>query len=607
MLSTLGQDQSQLSVYATCDISFQRLERDHPIAAKLLTLLSFLHRSTFWEGLFHNPFPPTAEEASQDHSLLWLHQLTKDKLRLYQALGRIFSISLAKRTSDESSGENVIIHPLVHSWGRDRLTPSMYNQQLTEAICLLGTAIARANAIQPSTPEVRAYLARLSLHVDHVTALLLSSPSLLSDGLTSTLATPLYHLATHLLDTTRLAQAETILTVLCAQAVPLLAANSLRRLGQIHILFSRYAQAESALTTSIPTLTTLLGPSHPSTLQAVFSLGIVHHRCFRYAKAEAYLQQVISNASIPSTRTLGREASSILGLVYRHLGRHEEALALLDGVLSQASDTDGPAHLLTLRYRRALIAQELGRWIDALHDYLEAFAGFTDVLGAGHPLTLRTANALGMLYRLMGRWDEARIMLETARTGQEKLGFSKENETAQLRTEYNLAALDREEGWLEEAEKRLEGVLRAERRLHGPRAHSTLRCEVEMAVLKAAKGEIAEAVESLREVLKTQVEYYPDAKTDQAHTRTVLAEALTTTGDVDEALGVLEPAVKFVRTSWKLENPVRLKVELERAGCLVCGEGGNGEPTLGEIVDQLEVVYGSNHPLSTRGRTMLLR
>ncbi|KAK4452200.1 hypothetical protein QBC34DRAFT_435996 [Podospora aff. communis PSN243] len=595
----------QLSVYATYDISFQRLERDDTEAAKLLTLLSFLHRSSFWEGLIHIPFPPTME--SDQNSSAWLHQLAKNKLGLQQALRRIFSISLGKRTSDESSAGNVIIHPLVHTWGRDRLTPSTYNQYLTDAIYLVGTAIARANAVWPPTPETRAYLTRLSLHTDQVATLLLSSLSLLQGILTSTVAHSLYHLATHLLDTTRLTQAEAIFTALCAQPEPVLAANSLRYLGQIHILFSRYSEAEDALTASISALTALLGPTHPSTLYAVFSLGMVHHRCFRYPEAESYLRRAISNATTPSTRALGREASSILGLVYRHLGRLEEALSLLDDVLSEASDQqDAPAHLLTLRYRRALIAQDLGHWDDALEEYLDVYTGFSNVLDTEHPLTLRAANALGMLYRLMGQWEEARRMLETARRGQETLGFSKENETAQLRTDYNLAALDREQGHLEEAEARLGKVVQAERRLHGTKAHSTLRCDIEMAVLRTAQGQASEAVKVLKRVLETQMEYYSDAGADHAYTRTMLAEALVRMGNVDEALDVLQPAVEFARSSWKLENPMRLRVELAMADCLVaCGKGVDVGPTLGEVVARLEMAFGTNHPLSARGRAIL--
>ncbi|KAK5658065.1 hypothetical protein OQA88_2621 [Cercophora sp. LCS_1] len=346
---------------------------------------------------------------------------------------------------------------------------------------------------------------------------------------------------------------------------------------------------------------TLLGPSDPSTLHATFHLGIVHHRRFQYPEAESYLQQVMTDATTPSTRPTGREASSILGLVYRHLGRHEEALALLDGPRPPFDAALPP------RYRRALIVQDLGNWNDALTDYNQVYAGFTDVLGPNHPLTLRTANALGMLYRLMARRAEARAMLETAWKGQQELGFSQENETAQLRTDYNLAALDRDEGRYTEALQRLERVVSAEGRLHGAKAHSTLRCEVEMAVLRAEMGEVDAAAAVLRGVLETQSEHYPDARADQANTRTVLAETLVRGGRVDEAVEVLEPAVKFVRASQRLGNPVRLRVELARASCLSArGRVEDMKPSLREIVEQLEMTFGSGHPFTERGRDLLV-
>ncbi|GAB1312429.1 Kinesin light chain 4 [Madurella fahalii] len=619
----LGNGNNQVSVFATWELSFRRLEKEDATAAELLTVLAFLHRSTFWEGLLSFPFPPSAayKNSESDDEFSWLRDLSRNELKLTDAMGKIFSVSLAKRNNGDG---NVYIHPLVHAWGRERLGPAARRQKLIEAVVIVGGALDRAyNANRATDKNVRDLLSRALPHAEHCIGLLDQEGA--KDMFAMILlhryaAMALFYIGVLFQDNARLQKAEEIFAAIVAQqdvessaCTPHLVANSQRRLGQVLTLLSRYKEAEAILAESVASLTRLVGSRHSDTLTARFELAFVHHRCFRYQEAERLLREVMENDVEDPTGAmgrLGREAASILGIVYRHLGRHQDALELLERVIAQASaavdDDGGATHLVTLKYRRALILQELGHWNVALQDYLDVRHEFKTLLGPGHPLTLRTTNALGMLYRLLGRYPQARSMLDVAWQGQEALGFSQERETAQLRTLFNMGVLNREEGLYNEAYECLDRALAAERGLHGPHAHSTLRCQLELAVLKAERGELEPAVAELREVLATQLAHYPDGRSDQAHTRTALAETLVRLGLHDQAADALAPALSFVRATLRPENPVRLKVELANAGYLAAsGRKQDVKPNLGELVSLLDTTFGPQHPFTARGRVLL--
>jgi len=644
ILQSCTEDQDT-TVLAAFELSFKRVEVEDAVAGKLLTLLAFLHRTSFWKGLI---LADGGDELEEEYS--WLAELSQNELRLTNVLGKIFSLSLAKQDGgvDEMGGSKedgvVEMHTLVHSWGRQRLGPAAKRQKLIEAIIVVGRAAGQGHA--GSDKDTHRLRSRILPHADHCMKLLneQGAEEVFSEIFQTKGATnAVFSIGILLQENTRLQDAEQIFTAIISQqnvpssaCTPIMVANSQRRLGQILTLFSRYQEAEATLSSSIASLTALLGPHHHDTLKAKFELGMVHHRCFRYEDASLLLKGVMeadtcpsstSNADTPPAATmgpLGREAASVLALVYRHLGKHRAGLALLDTALAQletsphnnnnnntntiSSPAQKSAHLLTLHYRRALLLRQLGHWSAALNSYTATLSGMksSPSMGPSHPLTLRLTNALGYLLCLYGRYPEARQMYNIALSGQEKLGFSRDGETAMLRTRFNLAVLDREEGRLEEAGRELEAVLQVERQRYGDEAYSTLRCRVEMAVLRGVRGEVERGVGELEEVLEVQMRRYPEGVEEQTDTRVVLAEGMMQMGRWEGARAVLAPALGYVRGELPGENPVRLRVELVEARCLV-GVGREGEMEVGvdELVEMLETTYGLKHPLAVQGRALL--
>ncbi|KAK3367665.1 hypothetical protein B0H63DRAFT_489599 [Podospora didyma] len=621
--NTLGYN--QVSVFATWELSFKQLVEEDNVAGNLLTLLAFFHHSSFWEGLLLAPFESNESSETSEPTVgspegyKWLHELSSSEFKLTNTLGKIFSVSLAKRNAPSG---NIHLHPLVHAWGRERLTPVSRKGKLVEAVVAIGSALEWAyRPNRTSSKEVREFVSRVVPNADHCIGLVTQEGSkemfstILSDRQS---AKALFYIGVLFENVSKLRQAEDIFAAIVAAyendpsiLSPLMAVNAQRRLAHVVNLFSRYKEGETLLLQAIPTLISLVGKAHPDTLAAQLELGNVHHRCFRYAEAEGLLREVIENDTDASTGgkmgRMGREATSILGLVYKHKGLHQEALALLKRVLDQASEEnqDGAAHLLTLKYRHTLILQELGHWNLAMQAYEEAFDGFKATLGFNHPLTLRTANALGRIYCFLGKYAESRDILDLVWKGQSALGFSKENETAQLRTLFNIGVLNREEGRPNEAFEMLDRALRAEQALYGARAHSTLRCQVELGILQTVRGDLEEAARNLEEALSNQLAHYPDSPMEHAHTRTALAEAFTQLKSPSQADETLEPALRFVRATLEPDNPVRLKVELAHATSLLAGgRGGEAFAETKKLVPLLESTFGLKHPISVRGRVL---
>ncbi len=113
------------TVFTTWEVSFSKLEEQDGAAAKMLFLLAFFHHENVWEGLFDLALSDDTGSIniqSRAH-FRWLTELFADKLALRSAFGRIMSFSLAKRGMSPPPG-NIVLHPLVHAWGRDRLTSS---------------------------------------------------------------------------------------------------------------------------------------------------------------------------------------------------------------------------------------------------------------------------------------------------------------------------------------------------------------------------------------------------------------------------------------------------------------------------------------------------
>ncbi|KAL7271558.1 hypothetical protein RUND412_005683 [Rhizina undulata] len=119
-----GLPPDKASVLTTWKLSFEELRED---AQRLLCLCAFLSNEDIHEELFRRGI----------NAADWLKDM--EGHRLENAIGGVFDFALAKRKN--SSNGSFWIHPLVHTWTRERMDSTTQLQSAKDAILLVTFAI----------------------------------------------------------------------------------------------------------------------------------------------------------------------------------------------------------------------------------------------------------------------------------------------------------------------------------------------------------------------------------------------------------------------------------------------------------------------------------
>jgi tetratricopeptide (TPR) repeat protein len=273
----------------------------------------------------------------------------------------------------------------------------------------------------------------------------------------------LHALATLLFDFGRLLQAESVLrSVLVTNKDSLelgLRAQCQKLLANVVSEQGRYDEAKSLYDTATTTLTELYGEKDPRVLAAATGFGMTYWETGNLFEAQKILQLVLSRIK-ESSNTLGevgRKAASTLTLVSWHLGLMTEAEECQRRVLADI-DTDKNLEIFSAlepRYIMGIIVQESGQWQAAEKIFLDMLTERVKLFGYMNRDVARTANALGRLLCFLGKYDRSRELLELAWKQQQELKLDPMN-LAVLRTLFNLAVLNKEEGFYDEALDALE-------------------------------------------------------------------------------------------------------------------------------------------------------
>jgi hypothetical protein len=325
-------------------------------------------------------------------------------------------------------------------------------------------------------------------------------------------------------------------------------ANVLRSLG-------RYQEAHDQDVEILARQRAVLPEGHPHPLQTAGSLAADLRGLGRFADALAMDRQTYEDTKNlfgpDHARTLA--AANNLGVDLRLLGSSEEALRTDLDTLGRRNQVLGPGHPSSLHSASMLARdqRELGDYagsVESLKIAYDALARMSDDLGEDYPDTLRTAKNLAVSLRKMGRPGEAyELTKETSERYQRSFpdddqdaiacrlnlacdlaALGRLNDALEVATEalgayertlgsdhpFTLAAANNKVGYLRalgevDAAKQLaDDTLRALREKLGDRHHFTLACAVnranclhELNQLPSAEREQASAGELMREVL----------------------------------------------------------------------------------------------------------
>ena len=436
------------SIIATFQISFEAVESRNPAASKLLTLLGFLDNSDIWWELFNlawrchsgliefesalPAFPDTNEEASGD----WLTDLAKDEVIFNQAISTLREFYFIRRNE---ANDSLSIHPVVHSWLRQRVSPQSWHSNLNVAITVLGRAVPFAHF-----EESWVLQRRLAVHAG--TAL-----DLVRAATTDKIDSPegFHGLAVLMFDQSHFKAAEGLY----------------RRAGE------GWERRR--------------GFDNWQTRRAYHDLGLAYRTLGKYKEAEALwkrlLEASIRTEGMPLTQGACRLLDD-LGRLFTITKRYDEASLhfsqALEGRESHLQSNiarTAPEERVTTSLELALgdtcrhfgiLKQAQGKLEEAETFYQRSLAIFKKQLGADHTWTLLVIADLGNISFIKGHFEQAEMYLRSALAAMEEHLGESHNYTVKLYGDLGkllVAMGKREDGLilLDKAEQR-ENIMMAE-------------------------------------------------------------------------------------------------------------------------------------------------
>jgi tetratricopeptide (TPR) repeat protein len=380
-----GASKYNRTVYETWELSYKEIQQraksddSHKANAAnsamlLLELFPFFHHEGITEEIFSYAALQKNDETPMsnlplassllDRRLLPLHETgTWDNFIFREGIRILLSFSLIRR----GPSDNVYaMHPLVHTWGRDRLTLNERKKCCLMAYVTLACSL-RWDAGQP-------YGFQRTL-VTHVRA---NMEYFKSEG---------------------------------NQNIISYMDDAYAKFGRLLWEQGYSKEAEIFEIKVLDERKKILGVEHPDTISAMGNLAQTYHHLGKYIEAEKLEIQVLDARN----RILGVEhpdtilAMGNLASTYRKLGKYTEAEKLEIQVLDARNRILGVEHPDTI-FAMGNLAQTyhyLGKYIEAEKLEIQVLDARNRILGVEHPDTILTMGNLASTYRNLGKYTEA--------------------------------------------------------------------------------------------------------------------------------------------------------------------------------------------------------
>ncbi|KAL8921610.1 MAG: hypothetical protein Q9172_003935 [Xanthocarpia lactea] len=376
-----GREDYRYTVYTTWEVSRRMIEEIPSEAGQdaleLLQIFSFFHYEGIPEEIFYRAWRDLHDFEQSDwinlHQPKMLLRQSDQEWSVYPlraAISMLRSFSLIHYDKNSL----ISIHPLVHSWIRDRMSAFDEDMIWRQTTTIISLSI-------PWTFETTDYRFRQSImpHID-------SCLDAREDGIFSlqNIDDDCWTMASNF---------------------ALVYSEAGRCLEELQL---RERVVELRKRT--------LGEEHPKTLDSMHDLAISYGKAGRRQEVLELIERVVRGCK----RTLGEEhpntldSLNILAISYRKAGRRQEALELTERVVEARQRTLGEEHPHTLASIHALGVSysEAGRRQEALELTERVVEAMKRTLGAEHPDTLSSIYALSICYSEAGRRQEELELIE---------------------------------------------------------------------------------------------------------------------------------------------------------------------------------------------------
>ena len=418
-----GGEDYRYTVYTTWEVSRQMIKERSTEAGQdaldLLKVFSFLHHEGISEEIFSQAFTNLHNVRQSDWMLSHLPNIVLRHLHqewdvdtLRMAVSVLLSFSLIYRDKRNL----VSMHPLVHTWVRDRLDPPDEDRVWTQTTSMLALSI-------PWTFGIADYRFRQAL-ISHIDTCL----SFRKEGIfyLGEIGDDCQNMATSFSlvygDAGRIQEALQLTERVVEVRKKTLGEEHPDTLHSIHTLAVGYSEAgerQKALQLTervVEVYKKTLGEEHPDTLRSIHTLAIRYSEAGERQKALQLTEWVVEVRK----KTLGEEHPDTLHSIhnlairYSEAGERQKALQLTEWVVEVYKKTLGEEHPDTLRsiHNLAIRYSEAGERQKALQLTEWVVEVYKKALGEEHPNTLSSIYTLAVRYNEAGERQKALQLME---------------------------------------------------------------------------------------------------------------------------------------------------------------------------------------------------
>ena len=364
------------TLYSTWRISFDRIEQQSKLAAKLLRLWCYFSNRDLWYELL---------SAGASEGVPWIQELTSSLHVFSQAMRVLCNYGLVQgemvmQENVDSGGYS--IHSCVHSWVIHALNAQWDPILARYAIDATARRIPDEDDSKPWVTQ-RRLLQHADRCVEHIKGELV---------IKSDIEWALHKFGILYAYQGKLAEAEEMYSRALkgyekaigpdALTIPIL--NTVNNFGILYKIQGKLAEAEEMYSRALKGKEKALGRDHTSTLDTINNLGLLYANQGKLAEAE----EMYSRALKGYEKAIG---SNVLTIPILNTSNNLGILYKIQGKLAEAEEM-----------------------------YSRALKGYEKALGLDHTSTLSTVNNLGLLYADQGKLIEAEEMYSRALKGYEK-------------------------------------------------------------------------------------------------------------------------------------------------------------------------------------------
>lgn len=534
----------QDSLLGTWEMSFSAVERQDPVAARLLTLLSVPNFDDIFLDLFSLPKLSQVSQGSNSHAvrkMQWRRLLGSDRTQIDEyTIEASFMVLQAYSLLSQGEEHTYEMHKLVHAWSHDRLEKEQQWEWSSAALELLGWTIRDKGydndliAAARLVPHIMANFVSLSTAYDA------------EDATLQNIREQVLTLARLLVELGRWDYAHKVFLFQQKKTEARLGLNhpdtltDTDNVARVLNLLGKFKLAEQMYRRILEQRKQVLGPEHPDTLQTMNGLGQALARQGYDKQAEELFKETLElqKAVLGMMHPATLKSMDNLAVVLNRRAKYIQAEQMHSSAFSVRRMVLGSKHpdALTSMDNLAVSLGGQNKHKESEQIFRATIELRKTVLGVVHPSTLLSMDNLAVLLARRGKYEQAEQMHQEI--VELRKAISGEESPDTLMSIENLGAALAWQGKYEQAEQIFQKTLKSREAVLGREHPNTLTSMNNLAEALSRQGKYEQAEQMHRQTLELRKQVLGGEHPDVRKSVNRLAAALAGQGKHEEAAAI---------------------------------------------------------------------